>query len=141
MTRFIDLSVSIQNDVKADPEGLGPEITYLGHQMMAENMAEMFTGVSPDDFPNGEGWAVEEVHLSTHAGTHMDAPYHYASTMNHGKPAATIDQIPLDWCFRPGVKLDFRHFADGHIVTKEDVKQELERINYKLKPFDIVLIK
>jgi hypothetical protein len=27
----------------------------------------------------------------------------------------TIDQVPLDWFFRPGVKLDFRKMADGHV--------------------------
>ena len=46
----------------------------------------------------------------------MDAPWHYASTMNRGERAATIDEVPLDWCYRPGVKLDFRHLPDGHVV-------------------------
>ncbi|CAG9000520.1 MAG: Kynurenine formamidase [Candidatus Celerinatantimonas neptuna] len=140
MTKFIDLSVSIENDVMADPPGLGPKINYLDHQTMASQMASIFPGITPDDFPNSEGWAVEEISLTTHAGTHMDAPYHYASTMNHGEPAATIDQIPLDWCFRPGVKLDFRHFPDGHVVTSDEVEQELKRINHTLQPLDIVLV-
>ncbi|MCE0495469.1 cyclase family protein [Vibrio salinus] len=138
--RFIDLSVSIENDVPADPPGLRPQITYLNHQKSASEMAEFFPGITPKDFPDEEGWAVEEVTLTTHAGTHMDAPYHYASTMNHGQPSATIDQIPLDWCFRPGVKLDFRHFPDGHVVTAQEVAQELDRIQYQLQPLDIVLV-
>ena len=29
----------------------------------------------------------------------------------------TIDQVPLDWFFRPGVKFDFRKVPDGHVVT------------------------
>ncbi|MDL2226805.1 cyclase family protein, partial [Deltaproteobacteria bacterium OttesenSCG-928-M10] len=48
--------------------------------------------------------------------------------------------IPLDWFFRPGVKLDFRHFPDGHIITAAEVEEELKRINYELQPLDIVLI-
>lgn len=81
----------------------------------------------------------------THSGTHMDAPWHYHPTMNHrlkpgGERASTIDEIPLDWCFRPGVKLDFRQFESGYVATAADVDAELKRIQYELKPFDIVLI-
>jgi kynurenine formamidase len=81
----------------------------------------------------------------THSGTHMDAPWHYHPTMNHklvpgGEPSATIDQVPLDWCFRPGVKLDLRHLADGSVATARDVEAELDRIGYTIKPLDIVLI-
>jgi kynurenine formamidase len=48
--------------------------------------------------------------------------------------------VPLDWCFRPGVKLDFRHFDDGYVVTARDVESELERIGHALQPLDIVLV-
>ena len=71
--------------------------------------------------PDGEGWAVAFIQLSTHNGTHLDAPYHFHSTMNQAlgekERASTIDEVPLEWCFQPGVKLDFRHFADGYVVT------------------------
>ncbi|MBP2859091.1 cyclase family protein [Dickeya oryzae] len=140
MKKIIDLSVTIENGVNADPPGLTPRITYSDHNVMAPVMAGFFPGVTPQDFPDAEGWAVEEVTLTTHAGTHMDAPWHYASTMNHGERAATIDEIPLDWCFRPGVKLDFRHFPDGYVVTADDVEQELGRIQHTLNPLDIVLV-
>ena len=76
----------------------------------------------------------------THNGTHLDAPYHFASTMNKGERAITIDEVPLEWCFQPGVKLDFRHFADGYVVTANDVKAELERIAHRLEPLEIVLV-
>jgi kynurenine formamidase len=45
----------------------------------------------------GEGWAIEHIQLTTHNGTHMDAPYHYNSRDRNGNPMATIDQMPLDW--------------------------------------------
>jgi kynurenine formamidase len=38
------------------------------------------------------------------------------------------------------VKLDFRHFPDGYVVTAEDVEKELGRIGHKLQPLDIVAI-
>ena len=47
--------------------------------------------------------------------------------------AATIDEIPLEWCFQPGVKLDFRHFPDGYVATAEDVETELKRIGHALE--------
>ena len=50
---------------------------------------------------------MERVQASTHNGTHLDAPYHYHSTMDGGKRAITIDEVPLDWCIGRGVKLDF----------------------------------
>ena len=66
--------------------------------------------------------------INTHNGTHLDAPYHYGSTMNGCERAITIDEVPLDWCFRPGVKLDFRHLEDGQVATAADVDAELTRI-------------
>jgi kynurenine formamidase len=70
----------------------------------------------------------------------MDAPYHFQSKTIRGEPMMTIDQVPLDWFFRPGVKLDFRRLPDGHVVTAAEVEAELERIGHGLKPFDIVLV-
>jgi kynurenine formamidase len=60
--------------------------------------------------------------------------------MDRGRPAATIDEIPLAWCLSDGVLLDFRHKADGERITVADVKKELDRIRYELKPLDIVLV-
>jgi kynurenine formamidase len=59
--------------------------------------------------------------------------------MNNGERAWTIDEVPLDWFFRPGVKLDLRHLPNGHLVTPADIDRELDRIGYELQPYDIVL--
>ncbi|HZT50363.1 MAG TPA: cyclase family protein, partial [Stellaceae bacterium] len=40
----------------------------------------------------------------------------------------------------PGVKLDFRHLADGHVVTAKEIEAELKRIGHDLKPLNIVLV-
>jgi len=76
----------------------------------------------------------------THNGTHLDAPYHFASTMNRGERAITIDEVPLEWCFQPGVKLDFRARRDGDVVTAQDVEAELKRIGHTLRPLEIVIV-
>jgi len=60
--------------------------------------------------------------------------------MDGGRRAMTIDEIPLNWCFQPGIKLDFRHLPDGYVVTAADVEAELARIGHSVAPLEIVLI-
>jgi kynurenine formamidase len=138
--RIVDLSVSLEMGIASDPPIMMPEIIYMNHQETAEQIMSFFPGLKKEDLPGGEGWAVERLNIATHNGTHMDAPYHYHSTMNKGERAITIDEVPLDWCLRPGVKLDFRHFADGYIVQPADVEAELQRIGHTLQPLDIVMV-
>ena len=138
--RLIDISIPLENDVPADPPFQRVAITYTDHKQSAPQVASLFPGLTVADLPDGEGWAVERVAISTHNGTHLDAPYHYASTMDGGKRASTIDEIPLEWCLQPGVKLDFRHLPDGYVATPADVEAELARIGHTLRPLDIVLV-
>ena len=137
--RLIDLSVALENDVPADL-GPGPRITYFEHTQTVGQIAQFLPGLRAEELPDGAGWAVEQVQLSTHNGTHLDAPWHYHPTMNRGERSWTIDEVPLEWCFQPGVKLDFRHFADGYVVTAADVDAELKRIGHTLRPLEIVLV-
>ena len=138
--RFVDLSIYLENDVISDPPPFGPKITYLDHQTSVPGMLEFFPGMKKEDLPDGEAWAVEKVELITHNGTHLDAPYHFASTMNGGERAITIDEVALEWCFQPGVKLEFRHFPDGYVVSAAEVEAELARIGHALKPLEIVVV-
>ena len=139
--RFVDLSITLDPDVITDPPFMRPQITYQTHRDTVPEAQTFFPGVAAEQFPGGEGFAaVELVTMSTHNGTHLDAPWHYHPTMNNGERAITIDEVPLDWCFRPGVKLDFRQFADGYVVTADDVAGELARIGHDLQPLDIVLV-
>ena len=137
---FVDLSIYLENDVLSDPPPFGPKITYMNHQSTFGQMEPFFPGLKKEDLPDGEAWALESVTLLTHNGTHLDAPYHFHSTMNKGERAITIDEVPLEWCFQPGVKLDFRHFADGYVATAADVEKELARIDHVLKPLEIVVV-
>src|SRR6202167_913421 len=138
--RVIDISVPLQNDVAAAPPGHGPKIEYIDHQQSLPQILPFFPGLKKEDLPDGQGWAVERIQLSTHNGTHLDAPWHYHPTMNEGERSWTIDEVPLEWCFQPGVKLDFRHFPDGYVATAADIDKELTRIGYALKPLDIVVV-
>ena len=139
-SKIIDLTVALEPGIASDPAPMLPEIDYIDHAQSAGQMVQFFPGLSVDQLPGGEGWAVETMKLSTHNGTHMDAPYHFHSTMDGGKRAITIDEVPLEWCFSDAVKLDFRAFEDGHVVTAAEIETELDRIGYELKPLDIVLV-
>jgi kynurenine formamidase len=138
--RIIDLSIPFENGVVVDPPSMALKIEYINHRDTLPELAMFFPGLDPLTMADGEFAAVELVTLSTHNGTHLDAPYHYASTMNKGERAITIDEVPLDWCFQPGVKLDFRHLPDGYIVRAADVEAELARIGHQLAPLEIVLV-
>lgn len=140
MPRFVDLSIPISMEVVSDPEPLRPRIRYFGHQETADQIAAFFPGLTADDLPDREGWAVETLELSTHAGTHMDAPWHFHSTTDGGRPAPSIDEAPLDYFLRPAVKLDFRDRPDGYVIRAADIEAELDRIGYALQPLDIVLV-
>jgi kynurenine formamidase len=140
MARLVDISIPLANDIPADPPIQIPSITYVGHKQSLPALLSFFPGLKAEDLPDGEAWAVEKVEISTHNGTHLDAPYHYHSTMNGGERSMTIDEVPLEWCFQPGVKLDFRHFADGYVATAADVEAELKRIGHELRPLDIVVV-
>lgn len=145
MTRtFVDLSIYLENDVISDPPVFAPKIEYFDHASTVEQITPFFPGLQRHDLPDGEAWAIEKIQLTTHNGTHLDAPYHFHSTMDKAlgerKPAIKIDEVPLEWCFQPGVKLDFRHFPDGYVVTAADVEAELARIGHVLKPLEIVVV-
>ena len=139
--RFVDLSITLCNEVVSDPPFMRPEITYQSHGDTMPELGHFFPGVTAEQTPDGVGFAaVEVIRLTTHNGTHLDAPWHFHPTQDGGERALTIDEIPLEWCFQPGVKLDFRHLPDGHIVTAAEVEAELQRIGHELSPLDIVLV-
>ncbi|WP_129610604.1 MULTISPECIES: cyclase family protein [Rhodoplanes] len=140
MRKIIDLSIYFENGTLADPPVYEPKITYRNHKDTTDELLPFFPGLKAEDLPDGEAWAIEWVQITTHNGTHLDAPYHFASTMSRGERAITIDEVPLDWCFQPGVKLDFRHFPDGYVATAGDVEAELKRIGHTLKPLEIVVV-
>lgn len=156
--RIIDLSTTLQNNDKSELDLF--KVKYFNHKKGGNllGLAYILTGnsflsrlwnsilyltsirkVSSKDFLDGIGLAWENVSLSTHYGTHLDAPYHYAPFLR-GRPSLTIDKIPLEYCFSDGVVLDVKEKKAGEEVNIEDLEISLRKINYQLKPKDIVLI-
>lgn len=91
-----------------------------------------------EDLPDEEFLSLEIVHCPVHIGTHLDYSFHYGSK-SEGKDSKSADLIPLEWCMGEGVKLDFTYKKAGQVITGDEIKEALKKINYSLKPLDIVL--
>ena len=71
--KIVDISVPLENGVAADPPGYGPTIEYHDHRQTAPEVVKFFPGMTVDELPDREGWAIEWIRLSTHC-TNLDAP-------------------------------------------------------------------
>lgn len=136
--RIIDLSVPLDDDRWA-PWWARNKVKRQGHKLGAWVIRLLF-GLPRRLLKTRTGWAHDVIRLSTHGTTHVDAPWHYAPT-SEGKPARTIDQLPLEWFFAPGVKLDFTRKEDGQAIETVDLESALDAIGHELTPGEILLIR
>jgi kynurenine formamidase len=136
--RIIDLSHVIEPSPEGLPDFLRTDVTYGSH---AEGAAEFerLLGVPRRLFRNEEGPAAERLSIGTHAATHLDAPWHYNSTIG-GSRAETIDELPLERFFGPGVVVDAIEREDGDALTREDMEKGIADAGHQLAPGDIVLV-
>jgi kynurenine formamidase len=138
--RIVDLSASIEPSPPETPEPLRTDIEFSDHAAGAAQI-ETLLGIPKRLLRDGEGWATETfTRFGTHNSTHVDAPWHYNSTIA-GERAQSIDELPLEWWFGPGVVLDMTAKADGETVEVSDVEEELRRIGHDLGERDIVLVR
>ena len=119
--------LALESDIASDPPGIEPKIGYTTTSRGARRCATS----SRADAGAPAGWRG----LGGGAGGHLHPQRHahgcaLALRLDHRRRQArlTIDETPLDWCFQPGVKLDFRASRDGYVATADDVEAELERI-------------
>lgn len=127
-TKLIDLSMAVHNEMITFPRIVKPTIElYETWEEFAERIGAA---------EHGATWltATYRVELSDHVGTHMDSLRHLRAD------AEGPESIPLDYCYGDGVLLDFRSKEKGAGITAGEVRRELARIGYTLKPRDIVLI-
>jgi kynurenine formamidase len=140
LVRIVDLSAPITSTDPDAPRFARTVIDYVDHAGGAAEIEELFS-VPSSLLRNGEGWARETfTDFGTHNSTHVDAPYHYNSTIG-GKPAETIDELPLERFFAPGVVLDFTPKEDGDAITAAEIEQALSTVGHELRPNDIVLVR
>jgi kynurenine formamidase len=137
---LVDLSAPIVPSPPETPEPLRTEIAFHDHEEGAAAI-EGLLGVPRRLLRDGEGWATEEfLRFGTHNSTHVDAPWHYNSTIA-GEPAQTVDQLPLEWFLGPGVVLDFSERPEGDAIDVQDVQDALAAAGHELAPGDIVLVR
>jgi kynurenine formamidase len=138
--RFVDLSAPIEQSPPETPEPLRTDIDFTGHAEGARQI-EGLLGVPARLLRDREGWTLETfTRFGTHNSTHVDAPWHYNSLIQ-GERAATIDELPLDWFFGPGVVVDMSSKQDGDAVDVAELEAELDRIGHALGKQDIVLVR
>ncbi|MGW0534443.1 cyclase family protein [Streptomyces sp. NPDC003032] len=138
--RVIDLSSPVDASFW-EPDPVVHEILTpaQGARHMADEMKEHF-GIEfdPGDLPGGELLSLDTLTLTSHTGTHVDAPAHYGSVGEYGTPR-TIDQMPLDWFLRPAVVLDLTESGVGTIGV-EQIEKAIAEAGYRPQPLDIVLL-
>ncbi|MEU2793363.1 cyclase family protein [Streptomyces sp. NPDC007100] len=138
--RVIDLSSPV--DASGwEPDPVVHEIMTPaeGAVHMAAEMKEHFgLDFDPADLPGGELLSLDTLTLTSHTGTHVDAPSHYGSHGAYGRPRH-IDEMPLDWFLRPAVVLDVRDAGTG-VIGADRVAEALAATGHDVQPLDIVLL-
>jgi len=149
--RIVDLSLAI--DEKAF-EVHKVEIERVTHKAGVEKFNRVIMGktllgkikyllgqriLKKEQLPDEEFLSLEVVHAPVHIGTHLDYSFHYGSK-SEGRPAKTAEEIPLEWCYSDGVKLDLTHKKPNETIKAEDIETGLKKINYTLKAGDIVFL-
>lgn len=149
--RIIDLSLPIDEEAF---EVHHVDIERVGHAAGVEKfnrvlMSKTLRGkiqfalgkriVKKEDLPDEEFLSLEIVHAPVHIGTHLDYSFHYGSS-SEGVPSKTADEIPLEWCYKDGVKLTLTHKKPAEAITDKDIEEALKKIKYSLKTLDIVLL-
>jgi kynurenine formamidase len=136
--RIVDLSHLIVASPEGTPDFLRTDLTYHDHAAGAAEFEQML-GIDRSLLLREEGPAAERLSIGTHSVTHLDAPYHYNSTIA-GQPAQTIDAIPLERFFGPGVVVDALGREDGDAVTLEQMQAGIAAAGHELRAGDIVLV-
>lgn len=138
--RIIDLSAPIDGNAW-EVDGIRHEVLTPaeGARHMADGMLRNH-GIEFDvsALPDGELLSLDTLTLTTHTGTHVDAPSHYGSKAEYGVPR-NIDQLPLEWFMGPGVVLDLLDTGVG-VIGADRLRRALGEIDHQPQPGDIVLL-
>ncbi|KAI0060589.1 putative cyclase [Artomyces pyxidatus] len=69
-----------------------------------------------------DGYSVHELDISSHAGTHIDAPSHFFADL------PSIDQLPLDAFIRPVLVIDVSHKPARQRISWHDVQPYQDQV-------------
>jgi arylformamidase len=93
---WIDLTMPITPSMPTNPDHVAP--TFAPYARLEE-----------------VGWEATHVTLSSHTGTHMDAPSHFVP----GAP--TIDRVPIDLFTGPAQVIHLSDIHDGQAIGREQL--------------------
>ena len=138
--KIIDLSKTIEYNPN-DPWFMRTRIKHKPHRK-AHWLIRIFLGLPKRLFPERfTGWADDTIkNMGVHSSTHIDAPWHYSPTCG-GERSKTIDEVPLSWCYGPGVVIDMTHKADNEAITVADIESKVKEHGLVIVPGTIVLIR
>jgi len=112
MSEFVDLSLQLSDGTRAlDPD----PITFVNLYHTIEK----------------DGYNLSQVIISSHVGTHIDAPKHF---LENGK---TLDKFSLNNLIKKAILLDFSHKKAKELITRK----EIEEFDEKIKPGLAVIIR
>lgn len=138
--KIIDLSKTVQFN-RSDPWFMRIKLKNFPHKksvFLIRYFLNLPKALFPEKF---QGWADDKiVNMGVHATTHINAPWHYGPVVA-GKKAKTIDEIPLEWFFGPGVVINVSHKNDFEEITVSDIKEDLEKTGAQINEGNIVLIR
>ena len=155
--RIVDLSVAVDPaswepdpvrrtvvDHRAGADLLGRAYAHLTARNRVDRWIKTLrhrlgSGVTHRDFPGAQGLSLMHYRLTTHTGTHLDAPYHYGDRPD-GSSGRTICEVPLDWCHGDGVLLDVRGGPADEAVSRDEVECALAAIDHRVGAGEIVLL-
>jgi kynurenine formamidase len=112
MSNFIDLTLQLFNGTRAlDPD----PITFVNSYHTIKD----------------DGYNLSQVIISSHVGTHIDAPKHF---LENGK---SLDKFSLSDLIKKAILLDFSHKKAKELITRD----EIEQYDKKIKTGTAVLIR
>ena len=79
----------------------------------------------------GQGWNAKTLHLYSHAGTHLDAPFHF------GVNDQTVEQIPLERLLVPGRIFDVSIQGPQQLIESASLGDQADLI----QPGEAVLLR
>jgi kynurenine formamidase len=135
---YCDPQLSVGADTSTNT-AYGGAIEYHEHNLGAKQMSQIF-GIPIAELPDGLGWQTETIKIGTHQATHCDAPIHYKPKLWDGSAAPGIDSFPPEHFVGHAVILDMRDKPNGSIFDVPDIEELLERMEYRLRARDIVLL-
>ena len=143
LTRTLDAADldRLPDPVRPSASVLVPEVEHIDPDGAGVDIMCLVFGCTPEDLPDGEGWGDDRLAMSSHLGTHVDAPRHYGSTCE-GAPARTIDEIGLDELVCDALVLDLRgRVAPGEGIPVEALDAALEAGGGAITPGCAVLLR